>query len=123
MKKIVLASVLVISILFAGIYASNIEAATAQKPLKGQIVSLDDIIKGVKDLQLTKERATELLERGSPLVFLYNNKIYFVQEEDGAFAFRRLANFAHNKNVGIVGKTRTVRGINVLVMSSIDSIN
>ena len=121
MKKIVLASIL-LTLLFVGINTEcNAQAST--KPLKGKIVSLDDVIKGVKDLQLTKERAEQLFENGSPLVFLYNKKIYFVQGTDGHFAFRRLANFAHHKNVGIVGKIKTVSGINYIIMEHIDKLD
>ena len=122
MKKIILASI-ALSLLFVGIYTYEINAQASQKPMKGQIVSLNDVVLGEKNLQLTSEKATELVERGSPLVFLFNKKIYFVQETDGSFAFRKLANYAHNKNVGIIGKTRTVSGINVIVMTHIDSIN
>ena len=120
MRKIIFASI-ILSLLFV---CNNVATAqAASKPMKGKVVSLDDVIKGHKDLQLTKERANELLERGSPLVFLFNKKIYFVQNDDGSFAFRQLANYAHNKNVGIVGKTRTVNGINVIVMSKIESMD
>jgi len=121
MKKVILASIL-ISILFAGFYSGDVYAQN-KKPMKGQIVSLDDIIKGKKDLQLTKESAEKLLENGSPLVFLHNRKIYFVQGTDGNFAFRRLANFAHHKNVGIVGKIKTVSGINYIIMEHIDKMD
>jgi len=122
MKKIVSASIVFGLLLFVVVF-NNIEAAAPPKPMKGQIVSLDDIIKGVKDLQLTKQRAQELLESNSPLVFRVGTKLYFVQNEDGSFAFKKLANFAHNKNVGIVGKTRTVSGINVIIMSNIESMD
>jgi hypothetical protein len=122
MKKIVLAS-LIISLIFAGVYTTDAATTKAPKPMKGQVVSLDDVIKGVKDLQLTKARAEELVAAGSPLVFLYNKKIYFVQNEDGSFAFKKLASYALNKNVGIVGKTKTVKGINIIIMSGIESMD
>ena len=124
MKKIVFSSIvlcLLIAVLCKN--SSNAFAAAAPKPMKGQIVSLDDIIKGKKDLQLTKEKATELYEQKVPIVFLYNKKIYFVQTEDGSFAFRKLSDFAHNKFVGIKGKTKTVNGLNVIIMSYIDAMN
>jgi hypothetical protein len=117
MKKIIITSV-VIALLFA----VSSDVAFAQKPIKGQIVSLDDVIKKVPNLQLTKERAKELYENGSPLVFKVGSKIYFVQNEDGSFAFKKLSDFAHNKNVGIVGKTKTVNGINIIIMSKIDAM-
>ena len=123
MKKILLASI-VLTLLFVGIYATNSEAQTRnQRAMQGQVVSLADVIRGERNLQLTRERATELLENGSPLVFLHNKKIHFVQNDDGSFAFRRLSNFAHNKNVRITGTARTVSGINVIIMSNIESMD
>jgi hypothetical protein len=122
MKKFVIAS-LVLSILCIGIYTNTADAAAAKKPLKGQIVSLDDIIKAKTTLQLTKAQAKELLEAGSPLVFLYNKKVYFVKNEDGSFAFKKLADYAHNKYVGILGTTKTVKGINYIIMTNIESMD
>ena len=125
MRKIIITGI-IFSLLFAAI---NVEAQTKKvvtpKPLKGKIVSLDDITKGVptKNLQLTKSRANELYESKSPLVFLYNKKVYFVQNEDGSFAFKKLADYAHNNNVGIIGKTKTTTGINVIIMSNIESMD
>ena len=122
MRKILVASI-VFSLLFAVV---NLEAATkttTPKPLKGKIVSLDDVVKAKKDLQLTKERAKELLEMGSPLVFLYNKKIYFVQTEGGDFAFKKIVDFAHRQWVGITGKTKTVSGINIIIMSDINAMD
>jgi hypothetical protein len=122
MKKLILASIILC--LFAAAY-NNINAATTKtpKPLKGKIVSLDDVVKAKKDLQLTKERAKELLEQGTPLVFLYNKKIYFVQTEGGDFAFKKIADYAHRQWVGIVGKTKTVSGINIIMMSDIHPLD
>jgi len=122
-KKIVSASIVFGLLLFFVVFNNISEAAASSKPMKGQIVSLDDIIKGVKNLQLTKQRAQELLEANSPLIFKVGTKLYFVQNEDGSFAFKKLASFAHNKNVGIVGKTKTVSGINVIIMSNIESMD
>lgn len=124
MKKVIIAS-FVFALLFAGTYIAVDAAAAAKapKPLKGQIVSLDDVIKGNKELQLTKSKAQELLKAGTPLVFLYKNKVYFVQNEDGTFAFQKLAGYAHNQYVGIVGKTKTVKGINYIIMTSIESMD
>ena len=121
-KKIVLASIILSAFLL--VFATNVvDSAPAPKPMKGKIVSLEDVIKSKKDLQLTKDKAKELRELGVPLVFQYNKKIYFVQHEDGAFAFNKLADYAHNKNIGIVGKIKTVNGINVIIMSKIESMD
>jgi hypothetical protein len=122
MKKTIVASIIVC--LLAGFAYNVADAATkSTKPMQGQIVSLDDIIKSVKDLQLTKAKAEELYKNGSPLVFYSNKKVYFVQNEDGSFAFKKLSNYAHNKKVGIVGTKKTIKGINVIVMSKIESMD
>lgn len=122
-RKFAFASIL-LSIALILIVPNLLEAATkTTKPMKGKIVSLEDVIVAKKDLQLSKQQAQELLDRNVPLVFQYNKKIYFVQNEDGSFAFKKLANYAHNKNVGIVGKTKTVNGINVIIMSNIESMD
>ncbi|MPM94066.1 hypothetical protein SDC9_141209 [bioreactor metagenome] len=127
MKKILIAS-LFISIIFAGVcnneaLAQKAKKAVSQKPMQGKIVSLDDVIKGEKNLQLTKERAKELFDSGNPLVFLCNKKVYFVQGADGNFAFKKLANYAHYKTVGIVGVSKTISGINFIIMDTIDKID
>ena len=122
MKKNVVATI-VLGLAFCFIFPNVVETATTTKPMKGKVVSLDDVIKGKKDLQLTKEKAQELFEQGSPLVFLYNKKYYFVQTESGDFAFKKLADYAHKQNVGIVGKTKIVSGINIIIMSNIESMD
>ena len=123
MRRIIIASI-IFSFIFAVILPTTSEAAAATKPMKGKVVSLDDVVKGKKDLQLNKEKAKELFEQGSPLVFLYNKKIYFVQTESGDFAFKKLADYAHKQNVGIVGKIKpAVYGINVIIMSNIESMD
>jgi len=122
MKKIIVASI-ILGLLFAVISTEAATKTTTPKPMKGKIVSLDDVIKGKKDLQLTKERANELVEQGSPLVFLYNKKYYFVQTEGGDFAFKKIVNFAHRQWVGITGKTKTVSGFNLIIMSDIQPMD
>lgn len=122
MKKIILASVL-LSIFLISFSTTETSAQAKPKTYKGKIVSLDDVLKGKKDLQLTKEKATELYSNGNPLVFMVGNKIYFVQGVDGSFAFKKLSDYAHNKTVAIVGKIKTVKGVNLLLMENIEKIN
>ena len=122
MRKIIIASV-IFSLLFAVVNTEAATKTTTPKPLKGKIVSLDDVVKGKKDLKLTKEKPNELLADGTPLVFLYNKKIYFVQTEGGDFAFKKIVSFAHREWVGITGKTKTVNGINIIIMSDINAMD
>jgi hypothetical protein len=104
-----------------GIVASHsITAAAKSKKFTGKVVSLSDVVSGKKDLQLTKEKATELLAANSPLVFLVGSKVYFVQNADGSYAFKKLADFAHNTKVYITGTTKTTKGINMIYMEEIN---
>lgn len=118
MKKIA-----IISIVFALLISTllTIHYAYAQAPLKGEVISLNDFVMGSSG-KVTKDQAKALADAGNALVFRSGNKIYFVYNEDGSFAGKRLAGFATAESVGIVGKTRTVHGLNIIVMSMIDAM-
>ncbi len=121
MKKVLLFSVL-LGMIFVGLNSVDANAQKKSKKYIGQVISLDDVITAKKDKQLTKDQAKALVEQGIPLVFLYNKKVYFVKNEDGSFAFKKLANYAQNKKVVITAATiKTVSGINYMVMSDINS--
>ncbi len=119
MKKVIVVSIF-FSFLFVGL-TSQASAQKAKVYKKGQVVALVDVIDNVKDKQLTKSKAKELVEAGSPLVFLYNKKVYFVINEDGSFAFRQLVNYAANSKVEITGIMKTINGINYIIMTNIAS--
>lgn len=91
------------------------------KPLKGEVVSLNDIVMGGKG-KVTKEEAKKLADAGNAIVFKSGKKVYFVYNEDGTFAGKKLANYAESTSVGIIGKTKTVNGINIIIMSMIDNM-
>jgi len=96
------------------------------KPLKGKIVSLNDIVGGGTG-KVNKEQAQELAEKGNPIVFMVGNgksaKIYFVYNEDGTFAGKKLAKYANNENVGIIGKIKKVNGLNIIIAETIESMD
>lgn len=122
MKKVIL----IAAILFTFVFVESTQAIYAAPKLstfKGQVISLDDVIKNTKDKQLTKSQAKELVEACSPLVFFLNKKVYFVTNEDGSFAFNKLKNYAHNKRVAIKGTKKSRNGINYIIMSSIESLD
>lgn len=98
---------------------TELAAQKAPKPLKGVVVSFDDIVKGGTG-KVTKDQAKELTEKGSAMVFKVGKKIYFVYNEDGTFASKLLAKYASSEFVGIVGKTKTVNGINIIIASKIE---
>ncbi|MBQ6269837.1 MAG: hypothetical protein IJK61_06940 [Bacteroidetes bacterium] len=122
MKKIILITALIFSFVF--INASiNANAATKVQTFKGQIVSLDDVLSGAKNKQLTKAKAQECYDNNVPLVVFISNKVYFVKNEDGSYAFKKLKDYAHNKKVALKGTKKVKNGINCIIMSNIESLD
>jgi hypothetical protein len=79
------------------------------KPMKGTVVALNKMI-GAGNGKVTKDEAIKLADQGQPIVFMSGSKIYFIFNADGTFAGKKLANYANNKAVGIVGKVITLKG-------------
>ncbi len=100
---------------------SQAQKRSSTKTIKGQVISLNDLVLNGNG-RVTKEQAQELANNGNPIVFLSNRTVYFVYNEDGSFAGKRLANFANNKTVGIVGITRKVNGLNIIIANMIESM-
>lgn len=101
------------------------QAKKAPKPLTGQIVSFDDISTG--NFQTwTKDAAKEASEKGKMFVLLTKkgktSKIYFVFNEDGTNASKKISKYAHNEKVGIIGKTKIVSGVNIIILETIDGM-
>ncbi|MCX7908657.1 MAG: hypothetical protein N2560_03980 [Ignavibacteria bacterium] len=96
------------------------------KPLKGKVISLAKFILDGKGI-VKKDEATREAEEGKPIVFLVGEgkkaKIYFVFNEDGSFAGKKLAKFADNNFVGIIGKTKVVNGLNIIIAEMIESMD
>jgi hypothetical protein len=118
MKKIAVYSI-IIAMLVASVL--TIQYAYAQAPTQGQVISLDDYLIGGTG-KVAKDKAKTLADAGHAIVFKSGNTIYFVYNEDGSFAGKRLANFATAENVGIVGKTKTVHGLNIIIMTMMDAM-
>ncbi|MBE2189525.1 MAG: hypothetical protein IAE98_08660 [Candidatus Kapabacteria bacterium] len=118
MKKIAVYSIL-IAMLAATLL--TIQYAYAQDTIKGQVISLDEYLTGGIG-KVTKDKAKTLADAGHAIVLKSGNTIYFVYNEDGSFAGKRLASFATAENVGIVGKTKTVHGLNIIIMTMIDAM-
>lgn len=114
---------ILMAVMFTAISSTDALAQTkkSSKPIKGQVVSFNDLVLGGKGT-VTKEQAKELAEKGNPIVFKSGKTIYFVYNEDGSFASKNLANFANNATVGIIGKTKKVNGINIIIANIIESM-
>ncbi|MDX9791561.1 MAG: hypothetical protein WC313_02730 [Candidatus Kapaibacterium sp.] len=95
--------------------------AYSQKPIQGQVVSFNSIVMGGNG-KVSKDEAKKLADSGNPIVFKSGNKIYFVYNEDGSFAGKKLANYASNDKVGIVGKAKKVNGVDIIIATMIESM-
>lgn len=121
MKKIL------ILLLIFGIFATvtNLDAQKSKKPIEGKVVSINDLAIGSFQ-NWTKEAAEAEAAKGTPFVFMSGTgkkaQIYFVFNEDGTFASKKLAKYAHNSKVGIVGTVKKINGINILIMEIIESM-
>ncbi|ROL56003.1 hypothetical protein D9V84_09645 [Bacteroidetes/Chlorobi group bacterium Naka2016] len=96
------------------------------KPLKGKVISLSKFVLDGKGI-VKKEEAMKEADEGKPIVFLVGEgkkaKVYFVFNEDGSFAGKKLAKFADNNFVGIIGKTKVVNGLNIIIAEMIESMD
>lgn len=110
----------------ADVKQSASEQKKSGKPMKGKVISLVKFVIDGKGV-VNKEEATKEAEEGKPIVFLVGEgkkaKVYFVFNEDGSFAGKKLARYADNKFVGIVGKTKVVNGLNIIIAEMIESMD
>lgn len=119
---------LIAIILLVGLFFSATTYSKAPaKPMKGRVASFTDIVVMGGDGTVDKVKATEMAEKGQPIVFVVgagkSAKIYFVFNEDGTYGGKNLAKYANNKFVGIIGKTKKVNGINIIIASQIESMD
>lgn len=121
MKKLII--VMLMFTLAIGVLPA--QTKKAPKPTVGQVVSLNDIATGAFTTW-TKETATAASEKGNPFVLLVGNgkkaTVYFVLNEDGTFASKKLAKYAFNKKVGVLGKIQTKNGIKFIIAETIESM-
>ena len=112
-------------LLIGVVFTTTVDAQTG-KPMKGRVASFNDIMMG-GDGKVDRAKAQDLAEKGNPIVFVVGKgksaKIYFVYNEDGTFAGKNLAKYANNESVGIVGKTKTVNGIKIIIATMIESMD
>lgn len=95
------------------------------KPTIGKVVALNEIYLG-SFTEWTKETATQAADKGTPFVLHVGTgktaKVYIVLNEDGTFAGKKLAKYAFNKKVGIIGKVVTKSGLKYIVAETIESV-
>jgi len=129
MKKITSILLAVFMIFAAANFASAApKKATpkAPKPIEGKVVSLNEVVTG-SFTQWKKADAEAAANQGTPFVLMVGQgakaKIYFVYNEDGSFAGKKLAKYSFNKKVGIVGKTKTVNGVQIIIAETIEAMD
>lgn len=86
---------------------------------EGKVVSLDDLVKGGAGTVSAAE-AKSLQGKGSLLMFKSGSKVYMVLSQSGAYAGRKLAQYADKASVTIKGKSRIKAGVNYIIMESIE---
>ncbi len=93
----------------------------SKTPLVGEIVVLTDLGTG-NFRKLTKESAKSLVSQGHTLVLKVGQAIYFVYNEDGSSASKKLSGYANNVKIGMIGKAKVVDGVNIFIASMIESM-
>lgn len=127
MKKIIIL-LLMLTLTMGVLQAESKKAAPkkAPKPTVGKVISLSEVGTG-NFTTWTKQTADDAAAKGTPFVLMVGEgkkaAIYFVYNEDGSFAGKKLAKYAFNKKVGIVGKVQTKFGLKVLVAEMIESMD
>lgn len=114
-------------LLFGLLFSATTYSKGPVKPIKGRVASFTDIVIMGGDGTVDKAKATEMAEKGQPIVFVVGTgksaKIYFVFNEDGTYGGKNLAKYANNKFIGIIGKTKKVNGINIIIATQIESMD
>jgi len=77
MKTRIFGFLLLVAILFSAISTQESLAQKSTKPIKGQVVSFNDLVMGGKGT-ITKEQAKDLAEKGNPIVLKSGKTVYFV---------------------------------------------
>ena len=116
MKKNILTSVLLIALISLTYISYD---AYAQAPTKGVVIDVTNYLMGGSGT-IDKAKAESLVAQGKPLGFLSGGKVYFIYREDGTNAAKKIAKYAKAPSIGIVGKKKTVNGINIIIMTHID---
>ncbi len=86
-----------------------------KKPIEAQIIVVSDIVTG-NFRKLTKDIAKQLVANGEILAVKTSDNVYFVYNQDGTLASKKLAGYANNSKVMLAGKTKTIDGVNIIIV-------
>ncbi len=130
MKRILSIIILVALVVVASNYADaatkkKVATPKAAKPTVGKVVSLNEVATG-SFIQWKKADAAAEATKGTPFVLMVGTgtkaQIYFVYNADGSFAGKKLANYAFNKKIGVVGKIQTKNGLKIIIADTIEAM-
>lgn len=100
----------------------SITSDYSKKPLQGTVLNFNDLMIGGSG-KVNKEKALDLVSKGNMIVLkAVDGRLFFVYNEDGSFAGKRLAGFANNDKVGLIGKAKVVDGLNIFIMNLIEAM-
>ncbi len=100
------------------------EIDNSKTPMKCQINTLSNAIQQSKITHLGKKAAKALVAKGKILVVVnQQGEIYFVYNQDGTFAGKKLAKYASNQYIGIIGKRKKINGVNIIIAEMIESMD
>lgn len=95
--------------------------AKSAKATVGQVVAFDKILAGGDGL-VKKDEALKIAEKGGIICLKVGKKVYFIMNEDGSIANKKLAGYANNAKVGVKGKMQTKNGFNIIIASAIENM-
>jgi len=88
----------------------------SKKPLVGAIIAISDLATG-NFRKLNKDMAKQLVANGEILAIKAGDNIYFVYNEDGSLASKKLAGYANNSQVMMTGKAKVIDDVNIFIVN------
>jgi hypothetical protein len=80
---------------------------------KGTVVNFNKFVNNDKTPTSLAD-AQKLAKAGQPFAFMMQKKVYFVYSSGGVFMNDQIAALIESKEVGIVGRKKTIGGINII---------
>ncbi len=95
--------------------------ANFKADFEGHVVSIEKLLLDGKG-KIDSKTAESILPYGKPIGFLANGKVYIVYTSGGNYAGNKLAAMADASKIGIAGKVKTVKGLNIIIANGIYAI-
>ncbi len=95
--------------------------ANFKADFEGHVVSIEKLLVDGNG-KIDSKTAEAILPYGKPIGFLANGKVYIVYTSGGNYAGNKLAAMADASKIGIAGKVKTVKGLNIIIANGIYAI-